>query len=346
MTPALPTWPAMRRGEGRLARESAAWGDYAVVTTRSPWALAEGLLATPPRAVAIVERLERADLEETAARLSGAARIVGLGGGLAVDGAKYVAARLGVPLVQVPTSTSNNACFTCTVGSTRNGRRDPQRGAPVPEAIVVDDGLVRKAPPRMNRAGVGDLLCSHTALVDWALARDAGLDVDWDDRLADVTRAMLARVAAVAPAVGRDEPDAWIALLEIGAPLAPWFLARPRARFNSASEHLLAWCLEERTGRRLLHGEIVALGTLLMAHLQGHDPEGVARVVADARVSVQPEAIGTTWDEVTAAVLALPAYAREVVPWYTIVTRIAETEGASGLAARVDRARRFVEALR
>jgi glycerol-1-phosphate dehydrogenase [NAD(P)+] len=344
VTARLPVWPPMLRGTGRLARESAAWGAFAVVTTPSPWTVARGMLATEPRAVALVESLERAHLEEVAARLAGAERVVGIGGGLAMDGAKYVATRLGLPLVQVPSTTSNNACFTCTAGALTNGRRAPLRGAPVPEQIVVDPGLIGLAPPRLNRAGIGDLVCSHTSLVDWALAREAGLKVDWDDGLADLTRAELARLAAIAPAVGRDDPDAWLALLEIGERLAPWFLARPRARFNSGSEHLLAWCLEERTGRRLLHGEIVSLGVLLMSHLQDNDPEGVARVIADARVEIRPEAIGTTWDEVRAAVLALPAYAREVVPWHTIVARIVEAEGEPGLASRFERARAFVEA--
>ena len=30
------------------------------------------------------------------------------------------------------------------------------------------------APPQLNRSGVGDVLCHHTAHVDWKLARDAG----------------------------------------------------------------------------------------------------------------------------------------------------------------------------
>jgi hypothetical protein len=68
-------------------------------------------------------------------------------------------------------------------------------------------------------------------------------------------------------------------------------------------------------------------------------------VLAAARVPVQPSAIGTSWDAVEAAVLALPAYARDVVPWHTIVSEIAESDGEAGLRDRLRAARAFVEAL-
>ena len=84
---------------------------------------------------------------------------------------------------------------------------------------------------------------------------------------------------------------------------------------NSASEHLLGWWLEQRSGRRLIHGEIVSLGTILMAHIQGNAPERAARVVRDARCAFQPGDIGTTWEQIEDAVLTLHEYARDVLPW-------------------------------
>ena len=56
----------------------------------------------------------------------------------------------------------------------------------VPEAVYVDLDVIRSAPPQLNRSGVGDVLCHHTAHVDWKLARDAGQeDRRWpyDERL-------------------------------------------------------------------------------------------------------------------------------------------------------------------
>ena len=340
-------WPAMVKGPGVLRRASAGWRDVAVVTTTSPWAAAQSMLSAPARTV-VVGGLERAHLEGLASALAGVHRVVGLGSGLAMDGAKYVAWRTGATLVQVPSTSSNNACFTRTCGCLVKGRRTPVPDAPLPEQIVVDPELIARAPARLNRAGVGEVLCSHTALFDWELAYRAGRDVDWDVGLAERTRKELERLAELAPAVGEDEPRALVALLEISERFGPEFLAHPRARFNGGSEHLLAWCLEQRMGRRLIHGEVVCLGTLLMAHMQGNAPEWAATVIRAARVSFQPEEIGTSWAEVEDAVLALPAYAREVVPYHTVVTELAGDTGAGlgRLKARFDPARAFVEALR
>jgi glycerol-1-phosphate dehydrogenase [NAD(P)+] len=339
-------WPPMTAGPGVLRDASRAWRGSGVVTTRSPWALAEPMLAAAPARVACVATLERAALEALAADLTGVDRVVGLGGGLALDAAKLVAWRLGVPLVQVPSSASNNACFTRTSGCLVDGRRAPMREAPVPAAVVVDHDLIARAPGRLNRAGIGDLLSSHSALPDWELAHRAGRDVDWDPAVRDATRRQLDRLAELAPAVGAERLEAFVGLLAMGERFAPTFLRLPRARFNAASEHLLAWCLEERTGRRLLHGEIVSLGVLLMAHLQENAPEVAAATVRAAGVPVQPEAIGTTWAEVEAAVLALPKYARDVVPWYTVVDALAEGDPARArLRRRFREARAFVEAV-
>jgi glycerol-1-phosphate dehydrogenase [NAD(P)+] len=339
-------WPPMTAGSGALRDASAGWGRFGVVTTRSPWALAEPLLAVAPVRVARVATLERAELERVAEELRGVDRAVGLGGGLALDAAKFVAWRLGVPLVQAPSSVSNNACFTRTSGCLQNGRRAPLHDGPVPEAVVVDHDLIAQAPRRLNRAGVGDLLSSHSALADWELAHRAGRDVDWDPAVRDRTRLELDRLARLAPGLGADRLEAFVELLVIGERFAPTFLRLPRARFNAASEHLLAWCLEERTGRRLLHGEIVCLGVLLMAHLQENAPELAAATIRAAGVPVQPAAIGTTWAEVEAALLALPEYARDVVPWHTVVDPLVEGDSTRRrLRARFHEARAFVEGL-
>jgi glycerol dehydrogenase-like iron-containing ADH family enzyme len=341
------SWPAMRKGAGVVARESGGWGQFVVVTTASPWAAARPMLEKAPRAVLVVESLERRHLDDLARTAGPAGRVVGIGSGLAMDGAKYVAWRLGAALVQVPSTSSNNAFFTRTVGCLDQGRRVPQRGAPIPEQVLVDPSLLARAPARLNRAGVGDLLCSHTSLVDWQLAHAAGHDMDWDEALRDRTLCAIDRLAVIAPAVGDADVDAFVELLEISERFAPDFLSFPKARFNACSEHLLAWCLEQRTGRRLVHGEILCLGILLLAYMQGNDPDGVARVIRSARVAYRPEEIGTTWREVEDTMVALPDYSREVVPWYSIVNVLADGPGGSParLRARYHEACAFVQGL-
>ena len=58
----------------------------------------------------------------------------------------------------------------------------------------------------------------------------------------------------------------------------------------------------------------------------------------------RPAEIGTSWAEVEDAVLALPAYARDIVRWYTVVDEVADDPAR--LREAFGRARAFVEALR
>jgi glycerol dehydrogenase-like iron-containing ADH family enzyme len=340
-------WSPSIKGRGVLSRESREWRDFVVATTPSPWAIARPMLSAQPTRVVMVESLDQDHLDVLAAQLRGSKRVVGIGGGFAMDGAKHIASRIGATLIQVPTTSSNNAGFTRRWRCIRNGRRTDSEEGAVPAHVLVDMDLILRAPNRMNRAGLGEVLCSHSALFDWELAHRAGRVVDWDAGLAHRTRKQLQRLEDLAPALGEDDPAALESLLQIFEELAPDFLAFPRARFNGASEHLFAWCLEQRIGRRLQHGEAVCLGVLVMAHMQENAPDWAARIVQAGRVRFRPTEIGTDWHEVEDAVLALPDYEREVIPYYTVLDELAgRAEARPGyLKERFDRARAFVETL-
>ena len=120
-------------------------------------------------------------------RLPHANAIIGLGGGQAIDVAKFFAWTRRLPLFQVPTATTVNAPF-----GHRSGVRDHGRvrylGWAIPEAVYIDFDVIASAPPNLNRSGVGDVLCYHTARFDWELADRLGrTEARWpyDQRLVD-----------------------------------------------------------------------------------------------------------------------------------------------------------------
>ena len=98
-----------------------------------------------------------------------------MGGGQAVDVAKFVAWRRRLPLFQVPTAMSVNAPFGHRAGLRVDGVVR-YLGWAIPEAVYVDFDVVRGAPALLNRSGVGDVLCYHTAHFDWRLAHEHGRD--------------------------------------------------------------------------------------------------------------------------------------------------------------------------
>jgi glycerol-1-phosphate dehydrogenase [NAD(P)+] len=337
-------WPALEKGSGILKSAASAWHDFAVVTTLSPWALVKAELPEP-HAVILATDLKRETLEFLRERVRGASMIVGVGSGLSMDTAKYLAKTENAALAQVLTTSSNNACFTRTAWTFEGSARIPEREVPIPRQLILDYRILMHAPARMNQAGAAEILCSHTSLFDWRIAHEAGVDVQWDEELYRSTQDELDRLDDYAPAIGAGECNAFVEIIEVGAKFARGFTTHPKARFNSGSEHILAWALEQQSGRRLIHGEAVNLGILLMAHIQGNNPGRAADVIRAAKMRFQPEQLGITWPIVEGIVMRLPEFARNV-PWHTIVTEFDRREGGRrDLASRFAAARDYVERL-
>jgi glycerol dehydrogenase-like iron-containing ADH family enzyme len=340
------SWPGLEKGSGILKSATSAWRDFAVVTTPSPWALAKGVLPEP-RTVILATDLKRKTLECLRERVRGASMIVGVGSGLSIDTAKYLAKTENAALAQVLTTSSNNACFTRTAWTFEGNARIPERDVPFPRQLILDYQVLMQAPVRMNQAGAAEILCSHTSLFDWRMAHAASVDVQWDEELCRSTQDELDRLDDYAPAIGAGECDAFVEIIEVGAKFARGFTTHPKARFNSGSEHILAWALEQQGGRHLIHGEAVNLGVLLMAHIQGNNPERAADIIRTAKMCFQPEQLGITWPIVETIVMRLPEFARNV-PWHTIITEFDRRgeDGRHDLASRFSAARDFVRRLR
>lgn len=112
---------------------------------------------------------------DDAIRLAGAIRaghydaVVGLGGGKIIDCAKFAAARVGLPLVAVPTNLAHDGLCS-PVATLDNDAGRGSYGVPNPIAVVIDLDVIREAPVRFVRAGIGDAVSNISAIADWELA--------------------------------------------------------------------------------------------------------------------------------------------------------------------------------
>src|SRR5215472_9714731 len=123
--------------------------------------------------LALFHEVREASVEE-AVRLLGALpssckAFVGVGGGKALDVAKYTASLAGLPYFSVPTSVSNDGFCSPQASLTLEGKR---RSLPtgLPDAVVVDLAVCQQAPLALWHSGVGDLSSKFTAVWDWKLA--------------------------------------------------------------------------------------------------------------------------------------------------------------------------------
>jgi glycerol dehydrogenase-like iron-containing ADH family enzyme len=110
--------------------------------------------------------LEIKDLERDLAELPPYSTILGIGGGVAIDIAKYFAWRRDLPLFLAPTSMSVNAPFAQRAAVREDGILK-YVGFKTAEMVYVDYDVVQSAPKYINRSGVGDIVCYYTAKWDY-----------------------------------------------------------------------------------------------------------------------------------------------------------------------------------
>ena len=165
----MPTHPMARVRFESVACLNPLLDESLLVVDTQAWFAARPWLTANPRSLARAESLDARALDallNTREAFDGVARIIGLGGGTAIDTAKYLAWRTGLPLILVPSALTVDAPFTDSAAVRRDGRIH-YTGSVAPEAVIVDAALIRTAPAHLNRGGVGDILSIHTALCDW-----------------------------------------------------------------------------------------------------------------------------------------------------------------------------------
>jgi glycerol dehydrogenase-like iron-containing ADH family enzyme len=107
-----------------------------LVVDPQAWFAARPWLTANPRSLARAESLDARALDallNTREAFDGVARIIGLGGGTAIDTAKYLAWRTGLPLILVPSALTVDAPFTDSAAVRRDGRIH-YTGSVAPEA--------------------------------------------------------------------------------------------------------------------------------------------------------------------------------------------------------------------
>jgi glycerol-1-phosphate dehydrogenase [NAD(P)+] len=312
---------------------------YAVVTMADLWPRFEHFFDRHLAAVLEVETLEAAEVEAAVDGLPEISAIVGLGGGRALDVAKVAAWTRNRPLFQVPTALSTNAAFGHRSALRRDGTVEVV-GWAVPQAVYVDLDVIRSAPPLLNRSGVADVLCYHTAQVDWKLAHDSGREErrwPYDERLVAEARAQLETVVAGLDDI-HDVTDAGIRTLTLAHRWggAAFHDAGWNTRHMDGVDHAFHDALEHLTGRHFVHGQAVGLGTYLGAVLQENDPEAVLGWLHRAGVDIRPEAMGIDWDTAGTAMRRLAWYVRHADLPYTIAdSRPVTDDIVAGIQDRV-----------
>ena len=306
--------------EATLAGTLEGLGSVVLVVNDPPWSRLEHEVPRPA-SVVVAWNMDIDHLEKVAAFEPDGDVVVGLGGGTAMDTAKFLAWRSGRPLVQVPSITSVDAGFTDAVGVRVDGNVR-YVGKVRPERVVLDLDLVRSAPPHLNRAGVGDIVSCATGLFDWRLASGGGIGHRWDEDLAGLGNALLVELGRHAGEIARVSPDGVRFLARSYRSIGAACAGAGHSRFEEGSEHFWAYAYESLTGAHPVHGEIIAFAVVVMSQIQGNEAERWRDLIAECRVRAHPDDIGITRDDFDRTFAALKGYVRALDLDHSIIDEV------------------------
>jgi len=191
--------------------------------------------------------------------------VVAVGTGTLNDIGKILARTAGLPLVIVATAPSMDGFASATSSMISNGLKVTIDSA-CPELVLADLDILRAAPGRMLKAGLGDMLAKYVSICDWRIARIITGEY-YCEEIAALIRRSLAKCAGSAEGLFKREPAAVAAVLEglVLSGMAMGFagVSRPASGVEHYISHIWDMRSLERGAAGDLHGIQVGIGTIM-----------------------------------------------------------------------------------
>ena len=319
----------MRRGRGAVnglvLKEKL--GKFVVCTMEIPWNLTKDKLGETPQQVIMVTSLEEKVLNELVATCADCETVVGIGGGQAIDVAKYLSWRMERRLVSIPTIVSVDAFVTPAAGVRRNNDV-VYVGKTSPDPLVIDYDLIRTAPPELNVAGIGDILSIHTAIFDWELAYKEGKS-EYPFSMDDVIKAKenLTNVMSSLEEIVNVTDKGIAAIVDGYLNINKVCLPAGHYRTEEGSEHYVFYALENKYKRPYVHGHIVGLGLYLMTRLQGNESERMIQFMDSIGLRYHPVDLEIDREGLKEVLMGLRKFVEgRKNLWYTVINKTCFSE--------------------
>jgi len=235
--------------------------------------------------------------------------VYSVGGGLVADAAKYISAKLNLPLVVLPTALSVDAFITAASGIRKDGCVYYIE-TKVPERLILDLGTVAKAPAFIRAAGITDVMSIATGAWDWKFAHEQGKNpagMEFIPWVYDNAQSILSGVLDCAEAAGRGDADGLKTLYDCLAMEVQLCNQVAHSRPEEGSEHYFAYAVENEMGHGLPHGDLVGPAILLIAKLQGQDAAPLEKALKACNIPLN----NIPQDMIDRTLKILPEYSRK-----------------------------------
>ncbi len=148
---------------GLIDNVGSSLGRYVVMTQPIPWGLVKDRIGGNPVSTNMISSLDYEALESLVRDVLPVDYVIGIGGGVSIDAAKYFAWRRKCPAIFAPTIVSVDVYATPMAG-VRRSERVAYEGDVTPERLVIDFKAIQSAPKKLNSAGCGDVFSCKTGL--------------------------------------------------------------------------------------------------------------------------------------------------------------------------------------
>ncbi len=266
-----------------------------VLTTEPAWRVVKGIGINPYQLIYVEGNTEAA--MATLAEICKGEVVYGIGGGLAIDTAKYVASANGLPLIAVPTILSTDAFLTDATGVRKNGcvHYLPTK---TPDTVIIDMDMLGSAPAAMRASGAADVLSIATALWDWQKAEEMGANPSGQQitpQTIAIGQTILQTLLENATEIGSGTPTGLKILLDLLCMEVQLCNLCGHSRVEEGSEHHFVYAIENHLPQenigKILHGELVGLGILLMAELQSQPWMQYRHALECLQINYRPTAV-------------------------------------------------------
>ena len=294
--------------------------DALIVTMRDLWDRFENYF-TKNVQVHFVKNLNIETLENDYDKFKNFNAVVGIGGGQAVDAAKFFSWKSNAKLFQVPTSMSVNAAFGHRFAARIDGNIN-YIGWTTPEAVYVDFDIIKNAPKLFNRSGICEIMCYHTAHLDWKYADKVGkCEKKWayDQQAVNEAKSVLDYMLEGIDDIKEVNDNGIIRLMNAnswGGPAFHNFGWNPRP--IEGTDHFVFYSLEYHTKKSYIHGQPVNMGVYVGSLLHNSKAEEMLDYIIRAGVDIRPESMGITWEEMGNALIQMKEYINRIGLWHSI----------------------------
>ncbi len=192
--------------------------------------------------------------------------IVAVGSGTINDSCRYAAYRLQLPYIVVGTAPSMDGYASSVSPVIVDGLKLTFEAC-APSAVLLDAGVLSRAPKPMLAAGLGDMLGKHIALLDWQLARCMIGESFCEPIAALMREAVEICEQSAAGLSGGDEQaasDLARGLCLSGLAMQLMGNSRPASGGEHHISHFLELKQMQRGEKPSLHGDKVGVATLYM----------------------------------------------------------------------------------